>query len=181
MIPSGYIRKGALQVFHKIRRSYPTDHILCIGYERGDTQFAVTETFKTYETTVEEVIDRCLREELSMERVDSGLDCLSFVYHERHATIFCVPMRCSQENLRPTTVQPSSFEEDINANDDKTRKLVLLLHGPPDVIQNLFSRFASVEKDISHLISIPVSRVSSAFPKLFPVYHHQQPPMHYLK
>ena len=49
ILPSGYIRKGALQVFHRIRRSFPEDHIVCIGYNRGDTQFAITETFKTYD------------------------------------------------------------------------------------------------------------------------------------
>lgn len=169
--PSGYIRKGSLQVFQKIRRSYPNDHILCIGYSRGDTQFAVTETFKTYETHVDEVVDRCLCEELSMERIpdQSRLDCLSFTYYEKFATIHCVPMRVSIDNIRPcanSLVTPT----DLDANDDKTRKLVLLLHGPPDVIHTLFSRFSSVEKDISHLVSVPVQRIPYVFPKLFPVF-----------
>lgn len=174
LLPSGYIRKGSLQVFQKIRRSYPNDHILCIGYTRGDTQFAVTETFKTYEQQVDEVIDRCLLEELSMERVPdrSHLDCLSFTYHERFATIHCVPMRVSYDNIRPCTTPLSTDPIDLDANDDKTRKLVLLLHGPPDVVLTLFSRFRSVEKDISHLVSVPVQSVPHVFPKLFPVFFY---------
>lgn len=173
--PSGYIRKGTLQVFHKIRRNYPKDHILCIGYNRNDTrdtQFAITETFKTYERSVEEVVDRCLREEVSMERIntESALDFLSFEYHEKFATIYCVPLRVTHENLQPClspldTVAASS----LNDNDDKTRKLVLFLHGPLEILQPLFSRFYSIESEISHLVAIPVDRVTTIFPKLFPL------------
>ena len=77
LMPSGYIRKGTLQVFHKIKRNYPDDYIVCIGYVRGDTQFALTETFKTYETSVEQVIDRCLKEECSVERIHSASSLIS--------------------------------------------------------------------------------------------------------
>ncbi len=88
-MPSGYIRKGTLQVFHKIKRNYPDDYIVCVGYVRGDTQFALTETFKTYETSVEQVIDRCLMEECSVERIKtaSSLNSLSFVYNEKYDSI----------------------------------------------------------------------------------------------
>jgi hypothetical protein len=169
LLPSGYIRKGTLQVFHKIKRNYPDDYIVCIGYVRGDTQFALTETFKTYETSVEEVIDRCLVEECSVERIKttSSLDSLSFVYNEKYATIHCVPMRVSFDNIRPC--KPISDTEDINADDDKTRKLVLILHGPLHVIQQIFSKFYSSEEDISHLAAVPVENVSDVFPKLFPL------------
>jgi len=169
IIPSGYVRKGTLQVFHKIRRSYPNDHILCVGYRRGDTQFGITETFKTYETDVQEVVDRCLEEECSMERTPNAhMDLLSFVYHEKFATIYCVPMRVTHENLRYKAPMYHRHPVDIDADDDKRRKLVLLLHGPPDVIRDTFQHFQSVEMEISHLASIPVSGVQYAFPKLFP-------------
>lgn len=178
-MPSGYIRKGTLQVFHKIRRNYPDDYIVCIGYVRGDTQFALTETFKTYETSVEEVIDRCLKEECSIERIKSpcSLEPLSFVYNEKYATIHCVPMRVSIDNLRPCLPLLNN-EQDINANDDKTRKLVLILHGPLHVIQQVFSQFYSHEDEISHLVAIPVEHVSNVFPKLFPLalYPNMHPP-----
>lgn len=169
--PSGYIRKGALQVFHRIRRSFPDDHILCIGYNRGDTQFAITETFKTYETTLDEVVDRCLREECSVERADRQVSIhnISFTYTEKYATIYCVPLRIDNPTcIRPCPC-PVSSSQDIDKDDDKSRKLVLLLHGPSDVIQSVFSQFSSVEDDISHLMSIPVSHVPKVFPKLFPV------------
>lgn len=168
-MPSGYIRKGTLQVFHKIKRNYPDDYIVCIGYVGGDTQFALTETFKTYETSVEQVIDRCLKEECSMERIKTipSLDTLSFIYNEKYATIHCVPMRVSYDNLR--ACKPIMGTEDINLDDDKTRKLVLILHGPFHVIQQLFHKFYSHEDDISHLVIIPVQEVSHVFPKLFPL------------
>lgn len=169
LMPSGYIRKGTLQVFHKIKRNYPNDYIVCIGYVNGDTQFALTETFKTYETSVEQVIDRCLQEECSVERIHntSSLDSLSFVYNEKYATIHCVPMRVSVDNIRPCTPLPETI--DVDKNDDKTRKLVLILHGPLHIIQQVFSRFCSNEQDISHLVAIPISSVSHVFPKLFPL------------
>lgn len=169
LMPSGYIRKGTLQVFHKIKRNYPDDYIVCIGYDRGDTQFALTETFKTYETSVEQVIDRCLKEECSVERIKtvSSLNSLSFVYNEKYATIHCVPMRVSFDNLRPCI--PIDDTETRNQDDDKTRKLVLILHGPLHVIQHVFSRFYSSEDDISHIAAVPVESVSHVFPKLFPL------------
>ena len=169
LMPSGYIRKGTLQVFHKIRRNYPDDYIVCIGYVRGDTQFALTETFKTYETSVEQVIDRCLVEECSVERIQttSSLNSLSFVYNEKYATIHCVPMRVSFDNIRPC--KPLGDTEGIDRDDDKTRKLVLILHGPLHVIQQVFSKFYSSEDDISHLAAVPVESVSHVFPKLFPL------------
>jgi hypothetical protein len=178
LLPSGYIRKGTLQVFHKIKRNYPDDYIVCIGYTKGDTQFALTETFKTYETSVEQVVDRCLQEECSMERIKtaSSLDSLSFVYNEKYATIHCVPMRVSFDNLRPCGPD-SVVADDINRDDDKTRKLVLILHGPLYVIEHVFSQFYSHEDDISHLVAIPVREVSQVFPKLFPLSLY--PMMHY--
>lgn len=163
--PSNYIRKGTLQVFQKIRREYPADHILCIGYEWGDTQFGITETFKTHETTADQVVDRCLMEELSMERTDKTSECRTHVYQERFATIYCVPMRVSADNLR--SCAPQSTDDDANKDDDKTRKLVLLLHGPFEVIRQIFSSFASTEKEITHLVSIPVNDIVFMFPKLF--------------
>lgn len=169
LLPSGYIRKGTLQVFHKIKRNYPHDYIICIGYDYGDTQFALTETFKTYETSVEQVIDRCLREECSMERIQtsSSLESLSFIYNEKYATIHCVPLRVSMENMRPCV--PIVGSEDVNKDDDKTRKLVLILHGPLHVLQQMFSRFYSNEDEITHLVAVPVESVSHIFPKLFPL------------
>ena len=171
IIPSNYIRKGSLQVFYKIRRNYPEDHILCIGYDRGETQLAITETFKTYETSVDQVVDRCMNEELSMERIvrDSSIDMLSFIYHEKYATIYCVPFRVTHDNVQATS-NPLSVEseQDVNQDDDKKRKLVLFLHGPKEVLLNLFSRFYSVEREISHLTAIPVSKISNVFPKFFP-------------
>lgn len=172
IIPSGYIRKGALQVFHRIRRSHPDDHILCIGYKRGDTQFAITETFKTYETSLNDVVDRCLQEECSMERVDRNvsIENVAFTYTEKYATIYCVPLRVdSPTSMRPCEKPSMMSVEDIDKDDDKSRKLVLLLHGPFEVIQSIFSQFSSLEDDISHLMSIPVSQVALVFPKLFPV------------
>lgn len=182
LLPSGYIRKGTLQVFHKIKRNYPDDYIVCIGYVRGDTQFALTETFKTYETSVEQVIDRCLLEECSLERIQSScsISSLSFVYNEKYATIHCVPLRVSLDNLRPCAPL-TGRQEDIDLDDDKTRKLVLILHGPLHVIQQVFSNFYSNEDEISHVVAIPVEDVSNVFPKLFPLalypnmYHHHQP------
>jgi hypothetical protein len=56
----------------------------------------------------------------------------------------------------------------MEKDDDKTRKLVLLLHGPPDVIKSIFQEFSSPEHDISHIISIPVGTIQSVFPKFFP-------------
>lgn len=165
--PSSYIRKGTLQVFHKIRKNFPNDHILCIGYNRGDTQFAITETFKTYETTVEQVVDRCLLEECSMERIqDTHMESLSFVYTERFATIYCVPFRISHDNIRVAHQYTSPAE--LEKDDDKTRKLVLLLHGPPDIIRSVFKDFSSVEYDISHIVSVPVQSIQCVFPKFFP-------------
>ena len=171
LVPSGYIRKGTLQVFHKIRRNYPNDHIMCIGYIRGDTQFVLTETFKTYEDSVEQVIDRCLKEECSVERIktESTIDSVSFVYNEKFATIHCVPYRVSLDNLRPSEPLTPEECEGINSDDDKTRKLVLLLHGPLHVLKKVFSKFYSSEDDISHITAIPVSQVSHIFPKLFPL------------
>lgn len=184
LMPSGYIRKGTLQVFHKIKRNYPEDYIVCIGYVKGDTQFALTETFKNYETSVEQVIDRCLQEECSVERIktESSLNSLSFVYNEKYATIHCVPLRVSFDNIRPC--KPLVGVEDIDQDDDKTRKLVLILHGPLHVIQQIFSRFYSNEDEISHLVAIPVGEVSHVFPKLFPLVlypnmHHYSKPHHY--
>lgn len=168
--PSSYIRKGTLQVFHKIRKNFPNDHILCIGYNRGDTQFAITETFKTYETSIEQVLDRCLLEECSMERVrDTQMECLSFVYTERFATIYCVPLRITHDNIqaRQDTHQYASPDE-LEKDDDKTRKLVLLLHGPPDIIRSVFQHFSSSENDISHIVSVPVQSIQFVFPKFFP-------------
>lgn len=169
LLPSSYVRKGTLQIFHKIKRNYPQDYILCIGYNNRDTQFAITETFKTYETSVEQVIDRCLQEECSMERIktSSSLESLSFIYNEKYATIHCVPMRISMDNMRPCP--PLLDSSDIDIDDDKTRKLVLILHGPIHVIQNLFSNFYSSEQDITHLVAVPVEKVSHIFPKLFPM------------
>lgn len=170
LMPSGYIRKGTLQVFHKIRRNYPDDYIVCIGYTYGnaygDTQFALTETFKTYETSVDEVIDRCLREECSVERVGSTGASTSFVYNEKYATIHCVPMRVT-ENFR--SCEPVVSAEDVDRDDDKSRKLVLILHGPLHTIQQVFANFYSSEDDIFHLVVIPVWDVSNIFPKLFPL------------
>lgn len=164
--PSGYIRKGTLQVFHKIRKNFPDDHILCIGYSWGDTQFAITETFKTYETHVDDVVDRCLQEELSMERIEK-MECIPYIYNERFATIYCVPFRATHENLQSCHYDPVP-EKDLDKDDDKTRKLVLLLHGPFPVIQKLFARFSSLEHNISHLISIPMTDINFVFPKFFP-------------
>lgn len=193
LMPSGYIRKGTLQVFHKIKRNYPDDYIVCIGYVKGETQFALTETFKTYETSVEQVVDRCLKEECSMERIKttSSLSSLSFVYNEKYATIHCVPMRVSLDNIQSCK---SIVEEttDVDVDDDKTRKLVLILHGPLHVIQQVFFKFYSNEDDISHLVAIPVDKVSNVFPKLFPLslypnmssynskYHHHNHHMSFL-
>jgi hypothetical protein len=178
LIPSGYIRKGTLQVFHKIKRNYPDDYIVCIGYVRGDTQFALTETFKTYETSVEQVIDRCLKEECSVERIKTAsfLNSLSFVYNEKYATIHCVPMRVSFDNIQPCKPLPES--ENVDMDDDKTRKLVLILHGPLHVIQQVFSKFYSIEDDISHLVAVPVESVSHVFPKLFPLALYPNMPHH---
>ena len=169
LTPSGYIRKGTLQVFHKIKRNYPNDYIVCIGYINGDTQFALTETFKTYETSVEQVIDRCLQEECSVERIHntSSLDSLSFVYNEKYATLHCVPMRVSVDNIRPCVPLPDT--DNVDQDDDKSRKLVLILHGPIHILQQTFSKFFSNEQDISHLVAIPVNSVSNVFPKLFPL------------
>lgn len=179
IIPSGYIRKGTLQVFHKIRKNYPNDHILCIGYKRGDTQFGITETFKTYETRVEQVVDRCLKEECSMELAAPSLDCLSFVYKEKYATIHCVPLRVTHDNLRPCVISQSLYAG-IDDDDDKTRKLVLLMHGSPEVIRPVFSRFASVEEDISHLASVPIRDAHYIFPKLFPMMLYPVKPTSFL-
>lgn len=182
ILPSGYIRKGALQVFHKIRRGYPDDHILCIGYQRGDTQFAITETFKTYESSVDQVVDRCLMEECSMERTnkDVSVSNKTFVYTEKYATIYCVPLRVDHGTFKPSERPPTAVE-DIDKDDDKTRKLVLLLHGPFQEIQQIFSQFYSAEDDISHLISIPVAQVSFVFPKLFPISIYPMYPHPFLK
>lgn len=192
LMPSGYIRKGTLQVFHKIRRNYPDDYIVCIGYTYGnaygDTQFALTETFKTYETSVEEVIDRCLLEECSVERVGSTGASASFVYNEKYATIHCVPLRVSTDNIRPCK-PVSTTTEDVDRDDDKSRKLVLILHGPLHAIQQVFANFYSSEDDIFHLVAIPAWDVSNIFPKLFPLslypqqhhyhhHHHYLPPLH---
>lgn len=188
LMPSGYIRKGTLQVFHKIRRNYPDDYIVCIGYIQGDTQFALTETFKTYETSVDEVIDRCLREECSVERVDTSGTSASFVYNEKYATIHCVPMRVATDHFRPCKPATTTTPEDVDRDDDKSRKLVLILHGPLHVIQQVFARFYSSEDDIFHLVAIPAWDVSNIFPKLFPLslypqqqyhyHHHYLPPIH---
>jgi hypothetical protein len=115
-----------------------------------------------------------MNEELSMERIvrDSSIDMLSFVYHEKYATIYCVPFRVTHDNIRPTQNPLSTEEEhDINNHDDKKRKLVLFLHGPKEVVLNLFSRFSSIESEISHLVSIPVEKVSVVFPRFFPYNH----------
>lgn len=171
--PSGYIRKGALQVFHKIRRQYPSDYILCIGYDRGDTQFALTETFKTYENDIQEVVDRCLQEECSVERRQKeGLDVQ--IYNEKHATIYCVPFRATMDSLKPC-MRPLAEETDTNQHDDKTRKLVLLLHGPENVLKHIFSQFYSVEKDITHLMIAPVQDIPKIFPKFFPTTVYSYP------
>lgn len=166
--PSNYIRKGTLQVFQKIRRQYPKDYIICIGYDRGETQFVLTETFKQFEHKVEDVVNRCLREECSVERIATS-KVESYVYQERHATIFCVPLRLSSSDFRPCS---NFLEEDkyLNQNDDKTRKLVLLLHGDLPTIQQVFRNFYSIEKDIVHLLAIPCQEVPQVFPRLFP--HH---------
>lgn len=166
-MPSGYIRKGTLQLFHRIKRNYPDDHIVCIGYVRGDTQFGLTETFKTYETSIGQVIDRCLKEECSMQRTYEE-DVMSFVYNEKYATIYCVPLRVTADNLRPCTPL-TGRQDDIDADDDKTRKLVLILHGPWKAIQQVFSKFYSNEDEISHLVAVPVDKVACVFPKFFPL------------
>lgn len=189
LMPSGYIRKGTLQVFHKIKRNYPDDYIVCIGYIQGDTQFAMTETFKTYESSVEDVIDRCLREECSVERLTHKEASTSFVYNEKYATIHCVPMRVTLDNFRACEQPVATTGDDIDRDDDKSRKLVLILHGPLHVIQQVFASFYSSEDDIFHIVAIPVWDVSSIFPKLFPLslypqqqhqcHHHQYlPPIH---
>jgi hypothetical protein len=177
LIPSGYIRKGTLQVFHKIKRNYPDDYIVCIGYAKGDTQFALTETFKTYEQSVEQVIDRCLQEECSVERVCPG-GSVSFVYNEKYATIHCVPLRVSTDHFKPC--EPSRVPpEENDLDDDKSRKLVLILHGPLPDIQRVFDKFYSNEDDISHLVAVPVWEVANIFPKLFPLSLYPQQHNHY--
>lgn len=176
LMPSGYIRKGTLQVFHKIRRNYPDDYIVCIGYIQGDTQFALTETFKTHESSVEDVIDRCLREECSVERIDTSGASTSFVYNEKYATIHCVPMRVT-DNFRPC--EPVVSAEDVDRDDDKSRKLVLILHGPLHTIQQVFAKFYSPEDDIFHLVAVPVWDVSNIFPKLFPLSLYPQQQQHH--
>lgn len=166
--PSGYVRKGTLQVFHKIKRQYPNDYIVCIGYDRGETQFALTETFKKYETTPDQVIDRCLYEECSVERTNGHKPDV-FVFHERHATIFCVPLRVTADSLKPCD-NPLDFESEeiINQDDDKTRKLVLLVHGDLPTLQTIFGRFQSAEKDITHLMVISCQEIRKVFPTFFP-------------
>ena len=181
--PSGYIRKGTLQVFHKIRRLYPNDYMVCIGYDRGDTQFVLTETFKTYETSVDEVVDRCLKEECGVERIQKDkTDC--YVFHEKFATIFCVPMQVSSLNLQPSPTVSEQEDPFLNHQDDKTRKLVLLLHGDLPTIQKVFGRFYSTEKEIDHLMAIPVQDIQRVFPRFFPQHFYSfsnPPPTSYLR
>lgn len=173
--PSSYIRKGTLQVFHKIRKQYPNDFIVCIGYDRGETQFGLTETFKSFETRIEDVVDRCLEEECSVERTTTPYSDNVFTYNERHATIHCVPLRVNAKTMRPKSNRILE-EASLNNNDDKTRKLVLLLHGELPVLQKVFSQFYSVEKEISHLLIVSVQDVNKLFPKFFPLNFYSSTP-----
>jgi len=170
--PSNYIRKGTLHVLRQLRTQFPDDYLVCIGYRRGDTQVGLTETFKTYEQSPNTVLDRCLREETCVERFKKEPTSSAFLYHERYASIYCMPLRVtSSDHLRPLYTDPHMIpdvmEEDLDKEDDKSRKLVLLVHGSLPQLLEQFSRFASSERDIEHLILVPLRGISTCFPNLF--------------
>ena len=163
IIPSSYYKTGMKQAYVNLMTQSPDDHILCIGYNEGDVQFGLSESFKKGEKRMD-ALKRALIEEINYEFKDKLLpNFYKYTYRTNEYTsnnhIIFVNITSDTKSFKR---YPISIDTN-NVNDDKTNKLIVIIHGDKEVLKEKFKLFSSSESKIASLNLIPVGQLNLLF------------------
>jgi hypothetical protein len=168
--PSTYKKNGMKDAYDNLRQECPDDHVICITYKAGDTQFAVSETFKVFDKTNGKpdplkTIVRGLKEELLREIDESRFVKLNggnkIKHKDQSVYYYSLNLNTLQNNY--SVVDIESLAPDNKEDDDNSIKSIVIIHGDIENVQNFIPEFSSGETDISAFTAIPMSKLSTVF------------------
>jgi len=152
--PSTYCLLGMDIACDYLTQKFHNDHLICIYYKQGDTQIGLTETGKKWENNFDDIMIRGLSEELNISiRGIENKHEIVLKKKKKNIKIYCLHIDVNTninivENINYTT-----------NDDDKTKKVLILLHGNKNTIMTKISKIKSSEKDIIGINLIPIKKI----------------------
>lgn len=153
--PSNYLLSGMDIACEHLIKYYRNDHILCIKYKQGDTQFGLTETSKVWEKNLDDTMIRGINEELNIS-IDGIQNKYTFLIKKNNIKVYC---------LQIGTDTDVNMIDDINCTNenDGKKKVLVLIHGNKDIMMAKINKIKSSEKNIIGINLIPVKKIKKIY------------------
>lgn len=177
MVLSRHILPGMKSTLDKLSLHFPDQYLLCIQYRKRnikvklawDVQIGVTETLtkKEYSMLYEDpstmnlrkVVKRAVKEELCKNITGCSYK-LYGEYIDNGRSLYAVSVLVDKNSRveHYINVEPTNEE-----NCNNKSKIMLFLHGPMDVMINLFNKFSSTENEICSYVLVNLKEANSVF------------------
>lgn len=172
ILPSTYNLPLMKTTYDHLSANFSKDYIVCIQYfqqkERipGDVQYGITETFKKGEDEINASL-RGIAEELNIfinhKFTDFYKETEKLIIKGKKAfrTIYATTIKINKES--EVKLLDSSKIVSNKSIDDKTKKMLIVIHGELEFLKEKISKFSTSEKGICSFHLIPVLEL----PKIF--------------
>lgn len=177
MVLSKHVLLGMDKTIHKLSEKFPDQYLLCMQYRKRyvkvrlawDVQIGITETLTKQEYSMlsedpshmnlRKVVKRALKEELC-KNITGCSYSLYGEYNDTGRSLYAVSVLVDKDSKveHYTNVEPTK-----EANCSNKSKIMLFMHGPMDVMVNLFNKFSTTEDEICSYVLVKLSEAKTLF------------------